>query len=64
MLNPNDTNTCFLHATCLIQRGRLEDARAEMERAFELEPMSATTNTYLAGVAHYAREYERIDRPV
>jgi tetratricopeptide (TPR) repeat protein len=62
LLNPNDTNTCFLHATCLIQRGRLQDARAEMERAFELEPMSATTNTYLAGVAHYAREYrESVD---
>ena len=57
-LSPNDTNTCFLHATCLIQRGRLSEARAEMERAFELDPLSATINTYLAGVAHYARAYD------
>jgi serine/threonine-protein kinase len=57
-LNPNDTNNCFLHATSLIQRGRLPDARGEMDRAFELDPLSATTNTYRAGVAHYARHYD------
>ena len=57
-LNPNDTNTCFLYATCLIQQGRLNDARREMDRAFELDPLSATINTYIAGVAHYARAYD------
>jgi eukaryotic-like serine/threonine-protein kinase len=57
-LNPNDVSTYFLHATCLIQRGRLREARAEMERAFELDPLSPTTNTYRAGVAHYARDYD------
>ena len=57
-LNPNDTNNCFLHATALIQRGQLQEAREEMERAFELDPLSGTTNTYLAGVAHYARDYD------
>jgi serine/threonine-protein kinase len=57
-LNPNDTNTCFLYATYLIQRGRLHEARVEMERAFELNPLSATINTYLAGVAHYSRGYD------
>ena len=29
-----------------------------MERAFELDPLSPTTNTYRAGVAHYARDYD------
>ena len=57
-LNPGDVNARVLYATYLIQRGRFADAQAEMERALDMDPLSATVNTYVAGVAHYARRYD------
>src|SRR5262249_6990969 len=58
-LNPSDTNACVQFATYLIQRGRLAEARWQMERALEIDPLSGTVNTYVAGVAYYARQYDR-----
>jgi serine/threonine-protein kinase len=58
-LNPSDTNALVQHATQLIQRVRLDEARATMALALELDPLSATVNTYVAGVAYYSRQYQQ-----
>jgi len=58
-LNPGDTNAQVQYATHLIQRGRLDEARTEMELALQIDPLSATVNTYVAGVAYYSRQYDR-----
>lgn len=58
-LNPSDSNVPVLYATYLIQRGRLDEARAEIEQALEGDPLSATVNAYVAGVAHYSRQYDQ-----
>jgi tetratricopeptide (TPR) repeat protein len=58
-LNPGDVNGCVQYATYLIQQGRLDEARWQMERAVEADPLSGTVNTYVAGVAYYSRQYDR-----
>ena len=58
-LNPSDTNALVQYATQLIQRGRMGEARSAMALALELDPLSATVNTYVAGVEYYARQYDR-----
>ena len=57
-LAPSDTNVMVQYATQLIQLGRLAEARQEMERALQHDPLSATVNTYVAGVAYYARRFD------
>jgi serine/threonine-protein kinase len=58
-LNPSDTNARVQYATQLIQLGRLSEAQAQMASALELDPLSATVNTYVAGVAYYSRHYDQ-----
>jgi eukaryotic-like serine/threonine-protein kinase len=58
-LNPADTNVCTQYGTYLIQRGRFDEAAQEIRRAAEIDPLSATVNTCLAGVAYYSRDYDR-----
>jgi serine/threonine-protein kinase len=58
-LSPADTNVCTQFGTFLIQRGRFEEAAAELQRAAEIDPLSATVNTCLAGLAYYSRNYDR-----
>lgn len=58
-LSPADTNVCTQFGTFLIQRGRFDEAAAELQRAAEIDPLSPTVNTCLAGLAYYSRNYDR-----
>jgi serine/threonine-protein kinase len=57
-LSPADTNVCTQFGTYLIQRARFDEASVELRRAAAIDPLSATVNTCLAGLAYYSRDYD------
>jgi eukaryotic-like serine/threonine-protein kinase len=43
----------------LVQAGRFEEAEEQIRTALAVDPLSVTSNMYLAGVFHYRRDYDR-----
>ena len=43
----------------LVQTGRLQEAEEQIRAALACDPISVPNNVYLAGVFHYARQYDR-----
>jgi DNA-binding winged helix-turn-helix (wHTH) protein/TolB-like protein/Tfp pilus assembly protein PilF len=58
-LNPNYATARQRYALTLLNRGRLEEATAEMQRAQSLDPLSAVININLAQMYYFARDYDR-----
>ncbi len=58
-LNPNDATALHAYAECLAARGSLDEARAMIERAQQLEPMNLTVNAGLGWIHFFSRDYER-----
>ena len=58
-LNPADTNLLTQYGIYLIQRSRFDEAAVEIQRAASIDPLSATVNTCVAGLAYYSRQYDR-----
>src|SRR5262249_7077540 len=58
-LNPNNGNVHNRHAGYFLAVGRLDQARAELTKAQELEPLSLITNALLGRVFYQARQYEQ-----
>ena len=46
------------YAVCLTSRGRFEDAKAEIQRAQEVDPLSLTINAVVAWIYYLARDYD------
>lgn len=58
-LNPNYATARQRYALTLLNRGRLEEATSEMQRAQSLDPLSTVININLAQMHYFARDYER-----
>ncbi|MGC2111625.1 MAG: protein kinase [Candidatus Korobacteraceae bacterium] len=58
-LKPGQALPHVQYSLLLVQRGRLEEAEEQIRAALACDPLSVTTNVYLAGVFHYARQYDR-----
>lgn len=58
-LNSNDPNLHHWRSLNLMALGRLDDARAAMQRAFELDPLLLITNVNLGRVDYYAGRYDQ-----
>jgi TolB-like protein/DNA-binding winged helix-turn-helix (wHTH) protein/Flp pilus assembly protein TadD len=57
-LNPSDAEGHKWLANCFAALGRVNEAVAEMERARELDPLSATTNWNVGRILCLARRYD------
>lgn len=57
-LNPSYADAHQRYGMLLVVRGRFAEARAEFERALELDPLSLITKTFSAYPAYYGRNYE------
>ena len=59
-LGPNYATAPQWYATsCLIPRGRFEEAEGQLRRARELDPLSPSVGASLGVRSYYAREYDR-----
>jgi eukaryotic-like serine/threonine-protein kinase len=58
-LNPGHPNAHIQYNLLLVQTGRFDEAEREVRAALLSDPLSIPANTYLAGVFHYRREYDR-----
>jgi tetratricopeptide (TPR) repeat protein len=58
-LNPGYANTPHWQSQSFMFRGRFDEAVKEMERAFELDPVSAVINKDLATACFYVDQFER-----
>ncbi|MBI4420261.1 MAG: protein kinase [Gemmatimonadetes bacterium] len=59
-LGPNYATAPQWYATsCLIPRGRFEEAEVQLRRARELDPLSPSVGASLGVRSYYAREYDR-----
>src|SRR6185295_5918327 len=56
-LNPNDVTALDWHSVYLTAMGRFDDARAEILRARDLDPLSVATNTDVGFVEYYSGHY-------
>ena len=56
-LNPNGVTALDWHSVYLTARGRFGDARAEILRARDLDPLSVATNTDVGFVEYYSGHY-------
>lgn len=56
-LNPNAVTALDWHSVYLTAMGRFDEARAEILRARELDPLSVATNTDVGFVDYYSRHY-------
>lgn len=59
VLNPGCANTPHWRSQSFLFRGRFEEAVREMERAFELDPVSAVINKDLATAYFFTGQYDR-----
>jgi len=58
-LNPNSAEVHHHYARCLVLFGRDEESLAEMQRAFELDPLSLPYNLNLGRLLFFIRQYDR-----
>jgi serine/threonine-protein kinase len=58
-LNHGDVNAHIQYNLLLLQTGRFAEAEREIRAALLSDPLSVRTNSYLAGLFHYRREYDR-----
>jgi serine/threonine-protein kinase len=58
-LNPGHPNAHVQYNLLLVQTGRFQEAEREIRVALLCDPLSVRVNSYLAGVFHYRREYDR-----
>jgi Tfp pilus assembly protein PilF len=58
-LNPNDAPAREMYALYLAAVGRLKEAKAEINRALELDSLSFQINRDLGEILYFAREYEQ-----
>jgi TolB-like protein/DNA-binding winged helix-turn-helix (wHTH) protein/Flp pilus assembly protein TadD len=56
-LNPNDVTALDWHSVYLTAMGRFDEARAEILRARDLDPLSVATNTDVGFVEYYSGHY-------
>ncbi len=56
-LNPNDVTALDWHSVYLTAMGRFDEARAEILRARDLDPLSVATNTDVGFVEYYSGRY-------
>jgi TolB-like protein/DNA-binding winged helix-turn-helix (wHTH) protein/Flp pilus assembly protein TadD len=57
-LNPNQPLLHHWRSLCLLAMGRMDDARAEMQRALELDPLLLITNVNLGRIDYYQGRYD------
>ena len=57
-LNANDASTYHSYGRFLASMGRLDEARAELNRAQELDPLSLGIQSNVGMVSYFARQYE------
>jgi eukaryotic-like serine/threonine-protein kinase len=57
-LNPNDAATHHAYSRFLASLGRLDEARAELDRARELDPLSLVIQSNVGMIAYFARRYD------
>src|SRR6267143_3211288 len=57
-LNPNDAATYHAYGRFLASMGRVDEARAELNRAQELDPLSLGIQSNAGIVSYFARQYE------
>jgi eukaryotic-like serine/threonine-protein kinase len=58
-LNPGHPNARIQYNLLLLQTGRFVEAEHEIRAALSSDPLSVRANSYLAGLFHYRREYDR-----
>jgi len=58
-LNPGHPNAHVQYNLLLVQTGRFQEAEREIRIALLCDPLSVRVNSYLAGIFHYRREYDR-----
>jgi eukaryotic-like serine/threonine-protein kinase len=58
-LNPGHPNAHIQYNLLLVQTLRFEEAEHQIRRVLSSDPLSVRANSYLAGVFHYRREYDR-----
>jgi eukaryotic-like serine/threonine-protein kinase len=57
-LNPNDADTHHVYGRFLASMGRVDEARAELNRAQELDPLSLIIQSNAGIVSYFARKYD------
>ncbi len=57
-LNPNDATALHSYAECLAAQGCLEESRALIQRAHQLEPLSLTVNAGLGWIHFFSRNFD------
>src|SRR5262249_493848 len=58
-LNPGHPNAHLQYNLLLVQTLRLSEAEDQVRAVLASDPLSVRANSYLAGVFHYRREYDR-----
>jgi TolB-like protein/DNA-binding winged helix-turn-helix (wHTH) protein/tetratricopeptide (TPR) repeat protein len=58
-LDPNSSSAHHWYGLYLAMRGRFNEARAELHKAHELDPLALIITTNLAWVHYFAREYDQ-----
>ncbi len=58
-LNPGHPNAHVQYNLLFLQTGRFGEAEREIRTALATDPLSIRINSYLAGLFHYRREYDR-----
>jgi tetratricopeptide (TPR) repeat protein len=58
-LNPGHPNAHIQYNLLLVQTGRFNEAEDQVRTVLASDPLSVRANSYLAGVFHYRREYDR-----
>jgi serine/threonine-protein kinase len=62
-LSPGHPNAHIQYNLLLVQSLRFTEAEDQIRKVLALDPLSVRANSYLAGVFHYRREYDRsLDR--
>jgi len=56
-LNPNSATAHHWYGDCLAKLGRFEEAKQELKKAQELDPLSLLINTTLGRQQYFARDY-------
>jgi serine/threonine-protein kinase len=57
--NPGHPSARIQYNVLLVQTGRFDEAEDQIRVALATDPLSIRANSYLAGVLHYRREYDR-----
>ena len=57
-LNPSDAAAHFAYGRFLASMGRVDEARAQLSRASELDPLSLVIQSNIGMIAYFARHYD------